>query len=137
VAFAAPHFSPDGKWVAYRSNETGHDEVFVQNFPWTGAKYQVSLTGGDEPRWRRDGRELFFLAPDGRLMSVEVEQNPALRFGPPKPLFQTRLMELPGPSRRYGVTADGQRFLMSAPAKTGGLSPIVITTDWRPLLDKR
>src|SRR5207237_794173 len=109
-------FSPDARWVAYGSGETGRQEIFVQDFPAKAAKFQVSTTGGSEPRWRRDGRELFYLGGDGRLMSVSVDAGPELKLGIPKALFQTSLMNLPlPPQRRFGVSPDGQRFIMSIP----------------------
>jgi hypothetical protein len=132
------HFSPDGHWVAYASVEAGTEEVFVEDFPRTGAKYQISTSGGSEPRWRRDnGRELFFMAPDGRIMAVEVETRPAFRPGVPKPLFQTRLMDLSGPSRRYGVRADGQRFLMNVAVNDKTFAPITIVLNWSEELKQR
>jgi Tol biopolymer transport system component len=126
------HFAPDNRWVAYVSDETGRQEIFVQDFPATGAKFQASVMGGSEPRWRRDGRELTFLAPDGRLMSVGVETKPDFRLGVPKPLFQTRLMNLGiAASRRYAVSADGTRFLMNVPVGGDSLPPITVVLNWQ------
>ena len=130
------HFSPDTKWVAYASEETGRQDVFVQDFPSTGAKFQVSIAGGSEPRWRRDGRELYFIAADGRMMSVDVEIKPEFRLGVPKPLFQTRLMNLVPPSRRFGVSADGKRFLMNVPVGDDALAPITVIMNWTAGLKK-
>ena len=88
-------FSPDGKWVAYQSLESGQrPEVFVQRFPGPGAKTQISAAGGVQVRWRRDGRELFYLAPDNRLMAVPIRlgaDRDAAEAGTPVPLFATRL----------------------------------------------
>jgi len=129
------HFSPDSHWVAYGSDETGRSEVFVQDFPAKGAKFQVSTAGGSEPRWRRDGRELFYLGGDGWLMSVNVDTKPEFKLDVPKPVFQTRLMNLPlGPQRRYGVSADGQRFLMNIPTGGETLSPITVIVNWQSVL---
>ena len=124
------HFSPDANWVAYVSDEAGRPEIFVQDFPAKGAKFQVSVDGGIEPRWRRDGRELYFVAGDGRMMTVDVETAPTFRLGVPKPLFQTRLNTLGVPSRRYGVSADGQRFLMNVPVGTDAVTPITVIMNW-------
>jgi Tol biopolymer transport system component len=81
-------FSPDGRWVAYVSDESGRAEVYVQSFPATGGKWQISSGGGDEPLWRRDGKELFYVAADGKLMAAEVNQSAStFQAGVPKPLF--------------------------------------------------
>ena len=125
------HFSPDERWVAYTSDETGREEVFVQDFPAKGAKFQVSTTGGSEARWRRDGGELFYVGADGRLMSVNVQTNPDFKLDVPTPVFQTRLMNLPlGAQRRYGVSADGQRFMMNIPMGGETLPPITVIVNW-------
>jgi len=130
------HFSPDGKRMAYTSDETGRSEVFVQNFPVSGAKWQVSSSGGVEPRWRADGRELYYLGTDGRLMAVDVGVGAELTLGSPHALFQTRLMDLREASlRRYNVADNGQRFLMNvAPADDG--RPITVVVNWPRLLDQ-
>lgn len=83
--------SPDGRWIAYSSNESGRAEVYVQSFPKPGSKVEISTSGGSEPRWRRDGKELFFLAGT-KLMAVEVRSDmPILEAGVPKVLFETAL----------------------------------------------
>ena len=131
-------FSPDGHWVAYTSEETGRPEVFVQDFPKKGTKFQVSSGGGNEGRWRRDGRELFYLAADGYLMSVDVTLAPAFALGVPRRLFNTQAMNLPvGAQRRYGVTADGQRFLVNMPLAGVTIEPITVTLNWQRLLKVR
>ena len=96
-------FSPNGRWMAYTSNETGRDEVYVQSFPTSGAKWLVSTNGGGWPRWRRDGKELFYLASDGKLMAVSVNGEGTFKAGVPKALFQTR--EIVG---RYPVCRDAR-----------------------------
>ena len=102
-------FSPDGRWVAYCSDESGKDEVYVQSFPVAGNKVLISTDGGREPRWRRDGRELFYLAADGKLMAVEVKAGSTLTAGIPKAL-PFKVIRRNWAS--YAVTADGQRFLV-------------------------
>ena len=85
-------FSPDGRWIAYRTNESGQDEIYVQAFPGPGGKARVSTEGGSQPRWRRDGKELFFVAPDNRLMAVPValpSNGQAPNVGAPVELFAT------------------------------------------------
>jgi Tol biopolymer transport system component len=130
-------FSPDGRWIAYWSDETGRDEVFLQDFPAKGTKFQVSTGGGSEPRWRRDGRELFYLDSVGQLMSVAVTLAPEFRLGVAVPVFRTQLLSLPvAGSRRYGVSADGQRFLMNVVGGTS-LPPITVILNWQKALEGR
>ena len=105
-------FSPDGHLVAYSSNESGTYQVYVQTFPLSERKWPVSTGGGYEPRWRGDGREIYYLSADRRLMAVPVGAGPS--FGVPKPLFQTRVPAGVEPFRtHYGATRDGQRFLVN------------------------
>jgi hypothetical protein len=99
TSFVEPYgqFSPDGKWVAYQSNESGRAEVYVQSFPDPGAKVQISTNGGAQMRWRRDGKELFYIGLDGRLMAAPIRQGPGdrlLEAGDPVPLFATNVGEL-------------------------------------------
>jgi serine/threonine protein kinase/Tol biopolymer transport system component len=111
-------FSPNGQWIAYESNESGRFEVYVQSFPTPAAKLLVSTKGGSQMRWRADGRELFYVAADGRLMAVPVGSPSAggtIELGTPAPLFAARIESSVqgGIAHAYAVTADGQRFLMS------------------------
>src|SRR5205814_4416259 len=87
-----PMFSPDGKWIAFNSTESTAAQVYVIPFPPTGAKWQVSAGGGVQPRWRRDGRELYFLAPDGKMMAVDVRVGVGFEAGTPRALFQTNVI---------------------------------------------
>jgi Tol biopolymer transport system component len=128
-------FSPDGQWVAYQSNASGHVEIYVQPFRG-GNREQVSTNGGAQVRWRRDGKELFYVALDGRLMSVPIQMNAAtktLEAGIPTPLFTTRVggAVQAGNSQQYVVSADGQRFLMSAITETH-TPAITVVLNWRP-----
>lgn len=110
-------FSPDGKLVAYASNESGTWQVYVQSFPASGGKWQVSTNGGAQPQWRRDGKELFYLSSDRKLMAVEVKGNgPTFDAGAPKELFELRLQigGLPGQTNYYVADDDGQRFLVAS-----------------------
>ncbi len=118
-------FSPDGKWIAYRSNESGRDEIYVQTFPASGTKYLVSGGGGGYPRWRVDGKELFYRALDGRLMAAPVQTTEfGLEFGAPVALFHViePLGQFPYP---YDVSPDGQRILALAPAKDVTLTVLI------------
>jgi Tol biopolymer transport system component/DNA-binding winged helix-turn-helix (wHTH) protein len=123
-------FSPDGRWIAYTSDETGRTELYLQTLPPSGARWQVTTSGGDSPRWRRDGKELFYLAPDGRLMAMAVSGSSTFQASPPQPLFLATIPSgNPGPS--YDVSADGKRFLMSVPARDAAETPITVVTNWQ------
>jgi eukaryotic-like serine/threonine-protein kinase len=109
-------FSPDNRWLAYVSNESGRAEVYVQSFPPSGGKWQVSTTGGSQPRWRSDGKELFYMTPDRKLMAVDVNSQQSFEVGAPKLLFQTTVARYEAPNR-YAVSRDGQRFLINSAVK--------------------
>ena len=128
-------FSPDGRWFAYISNETGRAEVYIQTFPQTGGKWLISNGGGGQPRWRADGKELFYIAPDKTLMSVEVKTESTLETAAPKPLFITKVRSS-NSTNRYVVTSDGQRFLINAPAGDVGVAPIILILNWASSLKK-
>jgi serine/threonine protein kinase/Tol biopolymer transport system component len=111
--------SPNGHWIAYVTSELGREEVFIQSFPVPGGKRRVSVDGGVQPRWRRDGTELFYVASDQTLMAVSVKDGETLELGHPTTLFRTR-MPFQGPTAgagvvTYEVTPDGQRFLIPGP----------------------
>jgi len=125
-------FSPDGRWIAYASNESGRYEVYVQPFPGPGGKWQISTSGGSMPVWRRDGKELFYLAADRRLMAVPVVTGEAFETGTPVALFEARLKD--DPDRHYDVSADGQRFLLTTPLGDDSTPPITLVQNWTVLL---
>ena len=130
------HFSPDGRFVAYSSNESGRSEVFVQPFA-TGGRWQVSVAGGFEPRWRADGRELFFIGPDRRLMAAPVQTGSTFERFAPVPLFTTRIPSLGNPYRtNYSVSHDGQRFLIKTVADNTTPTVITVVSNWLELLKK-
>ncbi len=111
---AQARFSPDGRYVAYISNASGTDEVYVQPFPSAGGgKWLVSQGGGVQPHWSRDGKELFYVARDARLMAVPVSTTPAFAPGTPRALFPTSGIATNGPRSLYDVAPDGQRFLLN------------------------
>jgi len=132
-------FSPDGRWMTYVSNESGQNQVYVQPIPATGAKRQISTAGGDWPRWRRDGKELFYLAADRKLMAVPVDIGGAasgsFEIGLAQPLFE---MQLSAPANSWQPGADGRRFLMTVPAggEAAAATPITVITNWQAGLGK-
>jgi eukaryotic-like serine/threonine-protein kinase len=128
-------FSPDGHWFAYTSNETGRFEVYIQPFPQTGGKWLVSNGGGGQPHWHADGKELFYVAPDKTLMSVEIKTGSTVEMSAPKPLFITKVRNYTAPNR-YVVTPDGQRFLINVPAGDGAVAPITVVVNWTSALKK-
>ena len=131
-------FSPDGCWVAYSSNESGKLQVYVAPFPGPGGNYQISTEGGQQPRWRRDGRELFFLSRDRKLMAVAVKTGSTFQFSAPTELFQTHAHEPIGAEEffTYDVSADGQRFLINVDAEPTNPPPVDIILNWASSLEK-
>jgi Tol biopolymer transport system component len=124
-------FSPNGRWMAYASDETGRWEVYVRPFPASGDKWQVSTNGGADPSWRRDGNELFYIAVDRKLMAVDVKTDSTFHVGVPRALFEPRVSGLSPVEARnhYVVTADGQRFLINTLVEEGS-SPITVVVNW-------
>jgi eukaryotic-like serine/threonine-protein kinase len=123
-------FSPDGRWLAYSSDEQGKSEVFVQTFPDSGGKWQISSGGGVVPRWRRDGRELFYISLDQELMAVSVRTDTTFEHDPPRELFESRGVDLFTYRSPYAVTADGERFYFNIRAPDAASTPIRLTLNW-------
>ncbi len=133
-------FSPDGRFVAYTSNESGRDEVYVQTFPAAGGKWQISTDGGDQAQWREDGKELFFLGLDRKLRAVAIKSEhgfeprfePRFEPGIQRVLFEARTAVPAGLASRayYAVSGDGQRFLVDKIVSDGGRIPITVVLDW-------
>jgi serine/threonine protein kinase len=120
--------SPDGKWVAYASNESGDWEVYVTTFPTATGKWQVSRGGGTEPRWRGDGKEIFYIGPKSMLTAVSVDTRDSFSSGNPTPLFRTQIRAQVSSTDQfsYDVTKDGQRFLVNKYAKPAQVAPLHI-----------
>jgi len=126
---ALADFSPDGRFIAYVSNESGRNEVYVAPFPGAGGKWQVSTAGGSAPRWRRDGLELFYMAPDNRLMSAEIRsKETGPEIGAVRPLLQMRSVQTPGAG--YDASADGKRFLILTESEQASSEPITLVVNW-------
>jgi eukaryotic-like serine/threonine-protein kinase len=136
-------FSPDGRFVAYVSDESGRNEIYVRTFSAeaaaatldAGGKWLVSTGGGVEPRWSRDGKELYYLAPEGKVMNVEIATNPEFRAGVPKALFQTPPSAISTSDSSWDLTPDGKRFLFAVPTEQGA-APFTVVLNWRAGLKK-
>jgi Tol biopolymer transport system component len=131
-------FSPDCRWVAYSSNESGRWEVYVAHFPRKEGKYQISIDGGQQPRWRRDGKELFFLSRDRELMGVSVKVGEKFEFTAPTALFETQAHEpITGEEFfTYDASADGQSFLINVNKEQNNPPPVDIILNWASQLTK-
>ena len=131
--------SPDGRWVAYGSNESGKWEIYVTSFPEAHGKWQVSNEGGDQPRWRSDGKELFYLAADGKIVAVPVKEGANFDPGAPVALFQANQRARVATSEQveYDVTQDGQRFLINTHVKSGEIQPMTVVLNWDAELKKK
>jgi len=129
---AEARISPDGRFLAYTSDESGRPEVYVRPLPSLDEKWQVSPQGGSKAEWRRDGKELFYLAADGKLMSLELKGGGGFEGSTPRPIFQTRTPRVDFPSFHslYAVTPDGQRFLVVTEPEGRASSPITVVLDW-------
>jgi Tol biopolymer transport system component len=125
----AAQFSPDGRWIAYGSNETGRAEIYVRSFPGHGRSWQVSSNGAAPftPRWRRDGREIYYEGFDSRLMAVSIDlqaQPASVRVATPSALFR---FQEPG---AFNASPDGQRFLIDTPAGASSVPSITVLLNW-------
>jgi eukaryotic-like serine/threonine-protein kinase len=121
-------FSPDGRWIAYQSNEAGQDQIYVQSVPVSGAKFQISTAGGRNAMWSRDGREIYYLSPDQKMMAAAVKINGAsFEAATPQALFTA------AGASGFAVTRDGQRFLVNVPAGGDAAAsgpPLTVITNW-------
>jgi Tol biopolymer transport system component len=134
-----PSLSPDGRWLAYFSDETGNGEIYVQSFSAEGKmgtdKKRISANGGVYPVWRHDGSELFFVGGDGQMMAAKVNtKGPEFEFEPPKPLFKTRMLAWVGNFHEFDVSPDGQRFLIGTLIGDSKAPPPTLILNWTSLL---
>ena len=121
--------SPDGRWLAYSSDESGRAEIHVTGFAKPGGKWPISTSGGSQPRWRRDGTELFYLAPDRTVMAAAVRAGSTFEAGAVTPLFKIR-------GSSYAPTADGRRFVTDDPIGESIARPITVVLNWTAGLRK-
>jgi Tol biopolymer transport system component len=129
-------FSPDGRFISYSSDESGRPEIYVQPWPQTGERLQVSIDGATDARWRADGKEMFYLSPTRELMAVAIDTAKGFRAGTPVRLFQTTVAGPLGTGHRfpYAVSADGQRFLMYVNDQNAPPPSISVIVNWPALL---
>jgi eukaryotic-like serine/threonine-protein kinase len=130
-----PHFSFDGKWLAYDSNESGAWQVYVVPFPKADQLIPISTNGGAQPRWRGDGKELYYLSLYGKMMAVDIRGDGKIEPGAPRELFDSGLNVDPQDDQ-YAVTRDGQRFLLLKPLSENASIPITVVLNWTSLLKK-
>jgi len=133
-------FSPDVRWVAYASDLSGHYEIYVKPFGRSGGEQMISANGGLQPRWRQDGKEIFYIAPDNTLMSVPIQISSGgqlLEAGTPVALFHSHVFSKSRAGKQqYAVSRDGQRFLMNVSLDDATPSPISVLLNWKPSKDK-
>jgi len=126
-------FSPDGRWVAYSSTESGQSEVYIMPFNRNGGRWQVSTSGGNKSRWSRDSKELFYIALDRTLMSVPVMlSKDSPKLGAPQPLFRTSIV---GFFSLFDVSSDGKRFVIASTVQSQN-APLALVVNWTELLKK-
>jgi eukaryotic-like serine/threonine-protein kinase len=127
--------SPDGRYIVYQSNESGRAEIYVQSFPGAAGKWQVSAAGGSDASWRTDGREIFYRAPDQKIMAVDIGSGSDFQAGIPRPLFPGQF-QTSRARNKYVATSDGQRFLLVAPLGREAMTPTTIVVNWSAELGK-
>jgi Tol biopolymer transport system component len=127
-------FSPDGDFIVYRSRESGTNEIYVQTFPASGMKLPISTNGGTNPVWAPSGKELFFIAPDGKLMSVDIGAGNSFEPGKPKVLFDI-IAARTNQGNDYDVSTDGQRFLFIS-RMADATSSLAVVINWTTDLKK-
>jgi hypothetical protein len=129
--------SPDGRWMAYTSDESGSLEVYVRPFPTGAEKSLVSTNGGSDPVWRHEGKELFYLGADRKLMSVNVKSSTTFESDVPRPLFDAHVGALnPDYRNQYTVSSEGSRFLVNVVSEGSSSSPITVVLNWTEMLKK-
>lgn len=136
-------FSPDVRWIAYQSNETGRFEIYAQPFPGPGAKIQISTDGGTQPRWRHDGKEIFYIRGDNKLMAAPIatsSNGQTIEARTPVELFAVPLSDDPyarGAGKQYAVSPDDQRFLVLGLPDQTVTPPITVVLNWTAALNKK
>ena len=131
-------FSPDGRWLAYASDESGRTEVYIRPYEGPGPKEQISTAGGNEPVWAPDGRELFYRNGD-QMIVVDITTEPTFSAGTPRVLFERRyaFTHRPDAPRNYDVARDGQRFLMIKSEQEAAVTQLNVVLNWFAELQRR
>ncbi len=130
---SVPRLSPDGKWLAYNRAHLTRPDIFIQGFPAAGERWPISTAGGSQARWRRDGRELYYMNPDAKVMALEIRASGgSLEAGLPQELFTVR--QKMGGGWQYDVSPDGQRFLVNQPLMDESEEPLTIVLNWASAL---
>jgi serine/threonine-protein kinase len=133
----SPQFSPDGRWIAYVSDESGPWEVYLRPYPGPGGKWQISTGGGTEPMWNPKGKELFYRNGD-KMIAIDITTDTSLSVGKPHTLFERNYQRGGSPIANYDVSPDGQRFLMVKPHEDATLfTQIVVVQNWFTELRQR
>jgi Tol biopolymer transport system component len=128
--------SPDGRWIAYRSNESGRNEIFVQSFPPSAGKWQISNGGGSQPSWRADGQELYYVSRS-RIMAVAIKASGGgIEAGTPQVLFDVPTLKQDTRRNNYAVTQDGKRFLCQTTPENIYTTPLTLVLNWHAALKK-
>ncbi len=130
-----PAISPDGRWLAFQSAESGDNQIYVIGFSGGGGRWQISTNGGTEPAWGPNGKELFYIAPDNKMMRVGVTTGQRFEAGVPEALFPVTLAEFSG-RNRYRISPDGERFLVLGPKAGDARPPITVLLHWKQLLSR-
>jgi Tol biopolymer transport system component len=128
---SSPRFSPDGRWIAYDSDESGDSEIYVALTEGGGEKRRLSPAGGERPRWRRDGKELYYIAPGGFVTALPVTLGSHAEPGAPVPLFR-----VDSEIENYDAAPDDSRFLVSMPSEKVRESPIRVILNWPAVMEK-
>jgi Tol biopolymer transport system component len=124
-------FSPDGEWIVYSSDESGRNEIYVQQFPDSTGKWIVSRGGGTTPAWSADGRQIYYISPERKMMSVPVSPGTSFDAGMPIALFEARVREVGAVRyRQYAVTRDGSKFLLNRYVGEEGTRPMTLIQSW-------
>jgi Tol biopolymer transport system component len=132
-----PVFSPDGRHVAFSSNESGRYEVYVAQFPGGTGRVQISAEGGSQPSWRGDGRELYYVGPGGRLTAVPIETGPRVRVGSPSVVTTINLRPSRNTMREYDPSPDGKSFLVNSTGSAPRSAPFTVVTNWQETLPRQ
>jgi hypothetical protein len=132
-------FSPDGKWIVYSSDESGRNEIYVQQFPDSTGKWIVSRGGGTTPAWSADGRQIYYISPERKMMSVPVSPGTSFDAGMPIALFEARVRDVGTVVRyrQYAVTRDGSKFLLNRYVGEEGTRPMTLIQSWSSQLERR